>query len=94
MIKSDTFISDTRVVQAGRDSQGVRHYDSEFGGPEERRQLEKKLLRKVDARMSILVVIYILNYVSLPAKFMRSFHPEASASRLATGAPRIHVKPH
>ncbi|KAJ7179202.1 MFS general substrate transporter [Mycena filopes] len=29
----------------------------------ERRALEKKLLRKVDLRMSILVVIYILNYI-------------------------------
>lgn len=36
-----------------------------FGGPEARRHLERKLLRKLDARMSILVVIYILNYVSI-----------------------------
>jgi len=34
-----------------------------------RGQLEKKILRKVDTRMSILVVIYILNYVSFPVKF-------------------------
>ena len=31
----------------------------------ERRALEKKLVRKIDLRMSILIVIYILNYVSL-----------------------------
>ena len=31
---------------------------------EERRQLEKKLVWKLDLRMSILLVIYILNYVS------------------------------
>ena len=37
--------------------------DEEFGGHEERKKLEKKLLRKLDARMSILIVIYILNYV-------------------------------
>jgi hypothetical protein len=37
--------------------------DAEFGGYERRKELEKKLLRKVDLRMSILVVIYILNYV-------------------------------
>lgn len=30
----------------------------------ERLALEKKLLRKIDLRMSILIVIYILNYVS------------------------------
>lgn len=38
--------------------------DEEFGGHEARQKLEKKLLRKLDARMSILIVIYILNYVS------------------------------
>lgn len=37
--------------------------DAEFGGPEERKKLERKLLRKLDLRMSILIVIYILNYV-------------------------------
>ena len=36
----------------------------EWGGEEGRRKLEKELLRKVDKRMSILVLIYILNYVS------------------------------
>lgn len=38
--------------------------DAEFGGTEARKALEKKLLLKIDLRMSILVVIYILNYVS------------------------------
>ncbi|TCD70425.1 hypothetical protein EIP91_003506 [Steccherinum ochraceum] len=37
--------------------------DEEFGGTEARRLLEKKLIRKLDLRMSILIVIYILNYV-------------------------------
>jgi hypothetical protein len=37
--------------------------DAEFGGEEARKRLEKKLLRKLDLRMSILIVIYILNYV-------------------------------
>lgn len=37
--------------------------DAEFGGAEARQRLERKLLRKIDARMSILVVIYILNYI-------------------------------
>ncbi|KEP46191.1 hypothetical protein V565_213120, partial [Rhizoctonia solani 123E] len=35
--------------------------DAEFGGTEERKKLEKKLLRKIDGRMSIMVIIYILN---------------------------------
>lgn len=39
--------------------------DAEFGGFEERKRLEKKLLLKLDLRTSILIVIYILNYVCL-----------------------------
>jgi hypothetical protein len=38
--------------------------DAEFGGLEARKRLEKTLLLKLDLRMSILIVIYILNYVS------------------------------
>lgn len=37
--------------------------DTEFGGTEERMKLEKKLVRKIDARMSIMVIIYILNSI-------------------------------
>ena len=33
----------------------------QFGGDEARKVLEKKLLRKLDLRMSIMVVIYILS---------------------------------
>lgn len=40
-----------------------RDIDSEFGGAEERKKMEKKLVRKIDARMSILVVIWILNAI-------------------------------
>lgn len=40
--------------------------DVEFGGTEARRVLEKKLVRKVDMRVSILIIIYILNYVCMP----------------------------
>ncbi|KAK7061677.1 major facilitator superfamily domain-containing protein [Favolaschia claudopus] len=38
------------------------------GHSPERVALEKKLLRKVDLRMSILIIIYILNYVRLAAR--------------------------
>ena len=38
--------------------------DAKFGGHEARKKLEKKLLLKLDLRMSILIFIYILNYVS------------------------------
>lgn len=37
--------------------------DAEFGGLAARQELEKRLLWKVDKRMSILVLIYILNFV-------------------------------
>jgi hypothetical protein len=37
--------------------------EADFGGREARLNLERKLLRKLDLRMSILVLIYILNYV-------------------------------
>lgn len=40
-------------------------FDFEFGGREARLILERRLLRKLDLRMSILVLIYILNYVRL-----------------------------
>lgn len=39
--------------------------DAEFGGHAARVALEKKLLWKIDLRMSILIVIYILNYVRI-----------------------------
>ena len=47
-----------------KDSEATSDPDAEFGGTEARKKLEKRLLLKLDARMSILVVIYILNYVS------------------------------
>jgi hypothetical protein len=37
--------------------------DAQFGGKEARDALERSLLRKLDIRMGILVLIYILNYV-------------------------------
>ncbi|KAL1762690.1 major facilitator superfamily domain-containing protein [Schizophyllum commune] len=37
--------------------------DAEFGGTERRKKIERKLLLKIDLRMSIFIVIYILNYV-------------------------------
>lgn len=51
-------------------SEGSEGWDAEFGGdgadfggPRAREQLERKLLWKLDKRMSILVLIYILNFV-------------------------------
>lgn len=39
--------------------------DVVFGGLEERKRLEHKLLWKLDCRMFVMVVIYILNYVRI-----------------------------
>ena len=47
-----------------RDTETSNDLDAEFGGTEARKKLEKRLLLKLDARMFILIVIYILNYVS------------------------------
>ncbi|KZT72525.1 MFS general substrate transporter [Daedalea quercina L-15889] len=55
----------------------------EFGGAEERKKLEQKLLRKLDARLSILIVIYILNYID---------RNNASAARLRGFEDDLHLK--
>ena len=39
--------------------------DVEFGGRQARLELERKLLWKLDCRMSIMIIIYILNYARL-----------------------------
>lgn len=38
-------------------------HNAEFGGTAARQELEKNLLWKVDKRMSILILIYILNFI-------------------------------
>lgn len=55
-----------RVANPGKQLDG----DAEFGGTAERALMEKRLLRKLDLRHSILIVIYILNYVSEPGLYV------------------------
>lgn len=43
------------------DSEFELDLDADFGGKEARAVLERSLLRKLDRRMSILILIYILN---------------------------------
>ncbi|KIK06747.1 hypothetical protein K443DRAFT_88871 [Laccaria amethystina LaAM-08-1] len=53
--------------------------NAEFGGTEARARLESSLLKKVDARMSILILIYILNYIdrnSAAAARLRGFEKD------------------
>ncbi|KAF8507453.1 MFS general substrate transporter [Hysterangium stoloniferum] len=56
---------------------------SEFGGIEGRKQLERKLLWKIDLRMSILVLIYVLNYID---------RNNAGAARLHGFEADLHLK--
>ncbi|EKM59844.1 uncharacterized protein PHACADRAFT_158253 [Phanerochaete carnosa HHB-10118-sp] len=63
--------------------------NEEFGGTEERKKLERKLLRKLDMRMTILVVIYILNYVRGPSAYDWN---NASAARLRGFEADLHLK--
>lgn len=63
MSSSDVESLKDAEVKVAIDSSVEPDADTEFGGREARQRLERKLLRKLDLRMSILVVIYILNYV-------------------------------
>ena len=45
-------------------SSRVIELDTEFGSVEERKKIERKLVFKLDCRMTILVIIFLLNYVS------------------------------
>ena len=67
---TDSFRPDSKAAEDGvGSSHDAGHVedidpDAEFGGKEERLKMEKRLVRKLDARMCILIIIYILNYVS------------------------------
>ncbi|KAL5637257.1 hypothetical protein ACGC1H_001037 [Rhizoctonia solani] len=81
-------MSDTdskRAVEHREHSRGQANMrlDAEFGGAEARRVLEKRLLRKLDLRMSILIFIYILNYIdrnNAAAARLRGFEEDLSLS--------------
>lgn len=57
--------------------------DVDLEESEERAVMEKKLVRKLDRRMCILVFIYILNYVRFP------FHSSGTFVRIADSFPQI-----
>ena len=60
----ETKLDECIVGHHTKDSETCLDPDAEFGGTEAREKLEKRLLLKLDARISILVVIYISSYVS------------------------------
>lgn len=65
-IDKTDYVEDERIDNFSQvDDTNLNNPDAEFGGTEARKILEKKLLRKLDARCSILIVIYILNYVCI-----------------------------
>ncbi|KAI5124987.1 hypothetical protein M0805_007412 [Coniferiporia weirii] len=73
--------TDAHVYTSPEDA-GDLDPDAEFGGHEARLKLEKKLLMKLDLRMSILIVIYILNYID---------RNNASAARLRGFEDDLHL---
>ena len=58
----DKTVEDIDDNPAGQES-GIDDPDAEFGGTEARKRMEHRLVRKLDLRMCILIIIYILNYV-------------------------------
>jgi len=71
-----------KVETTSLDSQ-ERDPNAEFGGIEERQRIEKALLWKLDCRMTIMVVIYILNYVD---------RNNAASARLQGFEQDLHLK--
>lgn len=63
--------------------------DEDFGGHEARRKLERRLVMKLDFRMSILVVIYILNYVSSDTVILFCLHAADSHPDRLTGIMQV-----
>ena len=80
---------DERVLEHyNKDSEASLDPDTEFGGTEARKRLERKLLFKLDARMSILVVIYLLNCVSCTLQMSFSVCIRMLTPRRLTGTTR------
>lgn len=57
MLDRDDYAQDTPLLSEDREIDP----DAAFGGKHARKELEARLLFKLDSRMSILVLIYILN---------------------------------
>ena len=66
---TDRLLDDTENVEGYTRSSGI---NTDLGHLETRRQIEKKLLRKLDLRLSFLTLLSLMNYVSLYL-FSRSF---------------------
>jgi len=64
-VSTDQLLGNTEIDEGyGTSRDTHQHADAVFGGPERRRQVEKKLLRKLDHRVAFLLLVYIVNFVS------------------------------
>ncbi|KAJ6539297.1 MFS general substrate transporter [Mycena capillaripes] len=59
MLDRDDYAQDTPLLSEDREIDP----DAAFGGKHARKELEARLVSKLDSRMSILILIYILNYI-------------------------------
>ena len=48
--------------------------DAEFGGTEERKRMEKKLVRMLDIRLTVIVTLYLLNFVGPSPSYLMEFY--------------------
>ncbi|KAL4071150.1 major facilitator superfamily domain-containing protein [Scleroderma yunnanense] len=65
-VSTDRLLGDVEIhadVQEYTRPSDANSFDAGFGGPEGRRQVEKSLLRKLDLRLSFLVLVFLMNHV-------------------------------
>ena len=62
---TEQLLDDTEMHPHVEDCRASTGSDSSFGGSHKRRELEKRLLRKLDMRVAFLVIVFITNFVSL-----------------------------
>lgn len=65
--------TEEKVPVVDEEKLSVEDTNAEFSGTETRKALEKRLLLKLDLRMSIMIMIYILNYVTSPSSWLCHF---------------------
>ena len=64
---ADRLLCDVEINPGMEESRHTNSFDS---CPERRRQIEKRLLQKLDLRVSFLLLVWLINIVSSPSVFM------------------------
>ena len=54
-------------------SPDINTFDAVLGSPERRRQIEKRLLWKLNLRLSFLIIVSLMNYVGSPCFLIDPF---------------------